>query len=102
MVNQETYQRIPKRERPPSAPKPIKVVGALGHSLQVRGIWNFPILVTRQELVLECMIVGGHSSCIFGMNFMSEFKVCADFGIGEMQIGQETVCLENQHYGDML
>ena len=87
MVNQATYQRIPKRERPPSAPKPIKVVGTLGHSLQIRGVWNFAILVAGQELVLECMIVSGHGLCILGMNFMSEFKVRADFGIGEMQIG---------------
>ena len=55
--NQETYQRIPKKERPPTFPIPnnVKVAGASGPPLEVRGFCNLPILATGQKLGLESM-----------------------------------------------
>ena len=43
-----------------------------------------------QELVLEREVVDGRVPDILGMNFMHEYKVRADVGTGEMQLGQET------------
>ena len=59
--NQETYQRIPKRERLRSIPIPnnVKVAGALGPPLEMRGVCNLPILVAGQKLGLES-IHNGH------------------------------------------
>ena len=57
----------------------------------MRGIRNLSILVGGQELMLECMIIGGCVPKILGTNFMLELKVHSDFGTGEIQLGQETV-----------
>ena len=83
VINHENYKGIPQEDRPPLSSMPLKVAEDLDHQLQVGGICNLPILVGGQELMLECVIVGGHVPKILGMNFMHELKVHSDFGNGE-------------------
>ena len=91
VVNQEAYKGISQRDKPPLSSMSLKVAEAAGHQLQVRGICNLHILVGRQNLKLECMIIGGCVPKILGMNFMHDLNVHSDFGMGEIQLGQETV-----------
>ena len=62
VFNQETHKGILQKHKPPLSSVPLKVAEASGHQLQVRGISNLPKLVGGQELMFECMIIGGRVS----------------------------------------
>ena len=92
IVPYEQYMSLPVCERPNLTPFPIKVRGASGHPLEVRGTCRLPMLIADQEVLVDCTVVGGGCPALLGMNFIQEFDVQADFGRGQLRIGRSTVC----------